>query len=37
MSIHQLAPVHWQMGQTLLPEHLLAQEMPLQEKQGYVI
>ncbi|MES2824665.1 MAG: type VI secretion system baseplate subunit TssK [Pseudomonadota bacterium] len=26
MSIHQLAPVHWQMGQTLLPDHLLAQE-----------
>ena len=26
MSTHHLAPVHWQMGQTLLPEHLLAQE-----------
>ncbi len=29
MPIHQLAPVHWQMGQTLLPDHLLAQENAL--------
>jgi type VI secretion system protein ImpJ len=29
MTIHQLAPVQWQMGQTLLPEHLLAQENAL--------
>jgi type VI secretion system protein ImpJ len=29
MSIHQLAPVQWQMGQTLLPDHLLAQENAL--------
>ena len=29
MNIHQLAPVHWQMGQTLLPDHLLAQENAL--------
>ncbi|WP_133470987.1 type VI secretion system baseplate subunit TssK [Paraglaciecola marina] len=29
MSIHQLAPVSWQLGQTLLPEHLLAQETAL--------
>lgn len=26
MPIHQLAPVNWQMGQTLLPDHLVAQE-----------
>jgi predicted component of type VI protein secretion system len=26
MPIHQLAPVLWQMGQTLLPDHLFAQE-----------
>ncbi|HTF97472.1 MAG TPA: type VI secretion system baseplate subunit TssK [Cellvibrio sp.] len=26
MHIHQLAPVNWQMGQTLLPDHLVAQE-----------
>jgi len=29
MSIHKLAPVHWKMGQTLLPDHLLAQENAL--------
>ena len=29
MSIHPLAPVHWQMGQTLLPDHLIAQETAL--------
>lgn len=29
MSSHPLAPVHWQMGQTLLPKHLLAQETAL--------
>lgn len=26
MSTHHLAPVQWQLGQTLLPKHLLAQE-----------
>lgn len=29
MSIHDIAPVHWKMGQTLLPEHLIAQEYAL--------
>ncbi|MFT6778227.1 MAG: type VI secretion system protein ImpJ [Paraglaciecola sp.] len=29
MSIHDIAPVHWQMGQALLPDHLIAQENAL--------
>jgi type VI secretion system protein ImpJ len=29
MSTHELAPVQWQMGQTLLPDHLVAQENAL--------
>lgn len=29
MSTHDIAPVHWQMGQILLPDHLIAQEHAL--------